>query len=150
MIFEPVPAVLEEMQTGAKRNLGPNDSEIIAREWLERIGAENLTYQGDPSLEGPPDWVGEYKGREVAVEVVGLHDREGWEREVEIAFARELQNLIEEESARGEQAPQWHSRCECDPRESQSSTGDQRAWKERVREALSTPGLVLCQPLHFG
>ena len=135
------PMMLEVMRMSSNRNAGPKDSEICVGDWLKEIGAENLQYLGSKDQEGPPDWVIRYEGEEVAVEVSLLHDPAGWGRSSEVfAFQHELEKLIEEESVRTATAPQWHARCEYDPRESKSSIRNQEEWKSRARRALSTPG----------
>ena len=66
---------------GKNRNR-PKDSEIPVEEWLRQIGATNIRYTGGLS-QGPPDFVIEYCGEEIAVEVTLLHDVEGWGRTTE-------------------------------------------------------------------
>ena len=124
----------------SNRNAGPKGSEIWIEGWLKQIGAEKVEYVGSKDQDGPPDWVIVYEGKTVAVEVSLLHDSAGWGKTSEVAFGQELAKLIKEESGRGATAPQWHARCEYDPRESKSSIRNQKEWKARARKALSTPG----------
>ena len=127
-----------------KRKEGPKGSEISVGEWLVQIGATNIQYVGAEAGGGPPDWVMEYEGEEVAVEVCLLHDTEGWnkkeQRRIKTAFEKELRELIEEESARGETAPRWHACCEYDPRECTSSIRNREEWRKEARTALRTQG----------
>lgn len=126
----------------SKRKNGPKGSEIPIGQWLRQIGARNVQYVGSKDQDGPPDWVIEYEGETVAIEVCLLHDPAGWGKTREIvAFERELAKLIEEESVRGAKARQWHARCEYDPRESKSSIREQEEWKSKARKALRTRGL---------
>ena len=124
----------------SERNSGPKGSEIAIGEWLKQIRAENVKYVGSKDQDGPPDWVIEYKGDKVAIEVCLLHDPAGWGKTSEAAFERELAKLIQEESIREAKAPQWHVRCEYDPRESKSSIRKQEEWKSKARKALRTSG----------
>ena len=125
-----------------KRKNGPKGSEIPIMEWLTQIRAENVQYVGSKDQDGPPDWVIEYEGETVAIEVCLLHNSPGWGKTREVAFERELAKLIEEEeSVPGAKARQWHVRCEYDPRVSKSSIRKQQEWKSKARKALRTPGL---------
>ena len=124
----------------ANRNAGPKGSEIWIEDWLKEIGAENVQYVGSKDQDGPPDWVIVYEGKTVAVEVSLLHDSEGWGKTSEVAFGQELAKLIKEESGRGATAPQWHARCEYDPRESKSSIRNQKEWKARGPQGFEHAG----------
>ena len=110
-------------------------SEISAREWLEQIGATKIRFVGNGG--GPPDFLIEYVGETIAVEVTRLLHYEGWERDEEIAFERELQTLIEAVWMEGDSTPRWHVRCEYDPRE---PCPPKEMWIEHAREALRTAG----------
>ena len=125
----------------SKRKSGPKGSEIPIGEWLRQIRAERVQYVGSKDHDGPPDWIVEYEGETVAIEVCLLHDSAGWGKSREVfAFERELAKLIQEESVRGAEARQWYARCEYDPRESKSSMRKQQEWKSKARKALRTPG----------
>ena len=120
-----------------KRQDIPQGSEVPVREWLKQIGATDIRYVGDG--DGPPDFLVEYRGEEIAVEVTLLHDSDGWSRTKKYAFERELRRLIEEGS-KEENAPRWHASCEYDPREPHPPSKNGKEWKEKVRKALRTRG----------
>ena len=117
---------------------GPKDSEIPVREWLDQIGATDICYVGDRGE--TPDFEVTYSGERVAVEVARLPPAVGWKKNVEIAFEKELRNLIEE-VARDPGNPRWHSMCEYDARNRCPLPSQAEAWKERARKALLTRGL---------
>lgn len=79
-------------------------------------------------------------GNEIAVEVTLLHDNEGWSRERKEAFHSELWAYIEE-VYKEEGVPIWYIKCEYDPREPRPPKKGDPAWRKRVREALTAPGL---------
>ena len=80
------------------------ESETSAEQWLRRIGATAIRFLGDKREDGPPDYVIEYAGEEVAVEVMLVHHHDGWGNEKEIAFGRKLHDFISE-VLRDENAP---------------------------------------------
>ena len=122
---------------------GPTDSEKSAEEWLRQVGAKRIKYVGQDG-EGPPDFVVEYSGCRVAVEVCLLHDVDGWNkreyRKYKYSFEKQLMALIKEQAARGKNAPRWHASCEYDGVECISSICD-RKWQDEARRALQTPGV---------
>ena len=120
-----------------KGTVGPKGSEIPGEEWLGQIGATGIFYTGAAGT--PPDFVIDYRGDSIAVEVTLLHDQDGWPREVEKAVERNLRRLIEEASNEVEDSPNWHVWCEYDPEQPAGSMGD-GAWKERARKLLRRPG----------
>ena len=124
------------------RQQGPKGSERSAEEWLRQIGATRIQYVGHCA--GPPDFVIEFAGDEIAVEVCLLHDVDGWNkksiRDHRFAFEKELGALIEEEATRQQNAPRWHAYCEYDDVETVSSIRDRAEWKDRARKALRTSG----------
>ena len=122
-----------------QRSDSPKDSEISVEEWLQQVGATEICFSGGSRKEGPPDFIVEYAGEEIAIEVCLLHDRKGWEKTREIAFRKEVEKLIAEESKKTEGAPRWHPRIEYDPRQPESSISD-RKWKKNARRALRTSG----------
>ena len=127
--------------TTRQRFDSPKDSEISVEEWLQQIGATEICFSGGSGKEGPPDFLVEYAGEEVAVEVCLLHDRKGWDKTREIAFRKEVEKLIAEESKETEGAPKWHAALSTILGNQSSSISD-RIWKENARSALrtSTPG----------
>ncbi len=116
---------------------GPRDSEISIQEWLEQIGATDISYVGHQN--SPPDFTIKYSGKTIAIEVARLIPDVGWERKTEIAFERELRTLIEE-VASDPSNPRWHSWCQYDSRDRCPSRSDSETWKERARKALRTGG----------
>ncbi len=119
------------------RHKGPKGSEIPILEWLEQIGATDISYVGDRN--SPPDFTIVYSGKRIAVEVVRLLPNVGWEKTKEIAFERELRNLVEEIASESSN-PRWHSWCHYDPRDSCPSRSESETWKERARKAFRTGG----------
>ena len=101
---------------------------------MERV-ASNVRYVGDG--EGPPDFVVDFRGDEVAVEVMRMLDGVGWPREQRVAFERELEAVVD--SVRNERgAPRWHVRCEYDPSERRPPK-PRGEWVERVFNELRRP-----------
>ena len=82
-----------------KTTQGPKGSEIPGGEWLVQVEATDIKYTGDRGP--PPDFVINYGGETIAVEVTLLHDQEGWPRAIEKAVERDLQRVIEEVSQGG-------------------------------------------------
>ena len=119
------------------RHKGPRGSEIPIQEWLEQIGATDSFYVGDRN--GPPDFTIMYSGKRIAVEVARLLPDVGWGKTTEMAFERELRNLIEE-IASDSSNPRWHSWCKYDSRDRCPSRSESRAWKDRARKAMRTEG----------
>ena len=130
-----LPVVTEAMTR--RRVQSPKDSEISGREWLTQIGAKDIKYTGGRGT--PPDFVINYRGSTIAVEVTLLHGEPGWTKTHEKAFDRELQRVIEEVSEEVDDPPRWHASCEYDPRQPQGSMKD-GAWKDMARTALRRPG----------
>ena len=116
---------------------GPKGSEIPIQAWLEQIGATDISYVGDRN--SPPDFTIMYSGKRIAIEVARLLPDVGWEKKTEIAFERELRNLIEE-IASDSSNPKWHSSCQYDARDRCPSRSESEVWKERARKALRTGG----------
>ncbi len=114
---------------------GPKGSEIPIQEWLEQIGATDISYVGNRN--SPPDFTIMYSGKRIAVEVARLLPDVGWENKTRIAFERELKNLIEE-IASDPSNPRWHSSCQYDSCDRCPSRSESEAWKERARKALCT------------
>ena len=114
---------------------GPKGSEVSIQEWLEQIGATESCYVGGRG--SPPDFTITYFGKRIAIEVARLLPDVGWDKKTEIAFERELRNLIEE-TASDPSNPRWHSWCQYDSRDRCPSRSESNAWKERARKALRT------------
>ena len=75
------------------------DSEQVVRSWFRQIGATDLRFVGDKGKQGPPDWVINYRGDTIAVEVTLLRDeKNGWPRAVEMAVENKLCELVEKVS----------------------------------------------------
>ena len=107
-----------------------------ASTWLNRV-ADKVCYVGNG--EGPPDFVIQWGGTEVAVEVMTMLDGEGWEPTRRIAFERALRDVVE--GVRNETGtPRWHVSCEYDPRVPRPPK-PRGSWEETVRDALRRPGL---------
>lgn len=121
----------------SSRRKRPKGSECPIGQWLEQIGATDIRYVGDRNE--PPDFEIAYSGERVAVEVARLPLAAGWKKDVEIAFERELEQLIEEVVGYPG-SPRWHSWCEYDSRDRCPSRPEAEAWKQRAREALLTEG----------
>ena len=119
------------------RERGPRESEVSVGEWLEQIGATAIEFVGDKCDKGPPDYLIEYDRETIAVEVTRLLPGEGWGRKKETAFKKELEHLIEESKAEGDNTLRWHASCEYDPRE---PCPPKEMWIEHAREALRTAG----------
>ena len=116
---------------------GPKGSEIPIQEWLEQIGATDISYVGDRN--SPPDFTIMYSGKKISIEVARLIPNVGWEKKTEIAFERELRDLIEE-IASDPNNPRWHSSCQYDASDRCPSRSESEVWKERARKALCTAG----------
>lgn len=110
----------------------PKGSETSAEQWLRQIGATSIRFLGDKREDGPPDYVIEYAGEEVAVEVTLVQHNDGWGNEKEIAFGRKLHDFISE-VLRDENAPRWHAlQVEYDEDEQgPPKTGKEHAWWEK-------------------
>ena len=123
------------MQRGAPR-IGPRGSEVPVGIWLETIGAIDVRYVG--AGEGPPDYLLQFGGDEVAVEVTRMLDSRGWPEKQRVAFERALATVVET-VAKEKGAPRWHAWCEYDPsmRRPPKAPGE---WRPVVEENLRTPG----------
>lgn len=117
----------------------PKGSETSAEQWLRQIGATSIRFLGDEREDGPPDYVIEYAGEEVAVEVTLVHDNDGWGKEKEIAFGRKLHDFISE-VLRDENAPRWHVPQQVEYDEDEQGPPQTRKehawWEERLETAL--------------
>ena len=111
----------------------PRGAEAQAGDWLRTV-SDHVVYVGDG--EGPPDFVIECGGGEVAVEVTRMLDGDGWPRDKRIGFERALGGVVQ--SVRDERGtPRWHVFCEYDPREPRPPR-PRGPWVEIVREELRT------------
>ena len=103
---------------------------MVAQEWLRR--QSDLTHVGDVG-EGPPDFLAEFHGVEVAIEVTRLPLGTGMAADRRIAFEAVLQEIVQAVKDDPE-APRWHVLCYVD---------DKQSRPPRLREALlggSGPG----------
>ena len=124
------------MNTMLPRN-GARGSEVPVGDWLGTVGATDVRFVGDG--EGPPDYLVQFGGEEVAVEVTRMLDRKGWPERHRIAFERALAAVVEM-IAREKEAPRWHVWCEYDPK-MKGPPQTNGAWREVVEKSLRTPGL---------
>ena len=113
---------------------GPRGSELVVQEWLQRRSdVVDVHYVGDVG-EGPPDFLANFHGVEVAIEVTSMPLDTGWPEDQRLGFEAELQQVVRSVKDDPE-APRWHVLCEIDDKQPRppKRNGD---WKERVREAL--------------
>ena len=69
---------------------GPRASEFVVHDWLRRRpGLVDVRYVGDLG-EGPPDFLAEFHGVEVAMEVTNMSLDSGWPEEQCVALEEEL------------------------------------------------------------
>ena len=104
--------------------------------WLGTVGANHVRFVGDG--EGPPDYVVQFGGDEVAVEVTRMMDCEGWPENQRIAFERDLAAVVKIVEME-EDAPRWHTWCEYDPRVPRPPKTN-GAWRKLVKERLRASG----------
>ena len=124
---------------GAKQetpHIGARGSEVPVGNWLETVGANHVRFVGEG--EGPPDFVVQFGGAEVAIEVTRMLDGKGWPENQRIAFERDLGAVIKMVE-QDKDAPRWHVWCEYDPRVSRPPK-PRGAWRELVKESLRAPG----------
>ena len=91
-------------------------SERTAYEWLKEVGCTNIEHVGDAAHEGPPDFVAEFGGQQVAVEAVLLQDHV-WREDRRVGFERALGDTIRRYYEGNPDAPRMHVVCEFDPDE---------------------------------
>lgn len=92
------------------------DSEQVVRNWFRQIGATDPCFVGEKGKQGPPDWVINYRGHTIAVEVTLLHDeKNGWTRAREIGVEETLRGLVERVSCEHGSPLAWQVSCEYDP-----------------------------------
>lgn len=103
-----------------------------------QIGAADIRFVGDQH--GPPDFEAKYRNESIAVEVTRIKERIGWRREVELAFAKQLEGFIEETTNGTRDCPRWHASCEYDPRETGSPGKYDQYWRDQARKALQQRG----------
>ena len=115
-----------------------NESEATCKDWLAQIGATDIRFVGDQH--GPPDFEATYRDELIAVEVTRTKERIGWLREFECAFAKQLEEYIEETTNGTRNCPRWHASCEYDPRETRPPGKNDRYWRDQVRKALQQRG----------
>ena len=122
-------------------------SERTACAWLQQVGCTSIEHVGDAAHEGPPDFVAEFRGEEVAVEASLLQEQaeddahgQGWRETERIAFESALRDTIRGYYEENPDAPQWHIVCEFDPQEDgppKLHTKRGHRARDRVAEALS-------------
>lgn len=115
-----------------------NESEATCKDWLAQIGATDICFVGDQH--GPPDFEARYRDELIAVEVTRTKERIGWSRELEFAFAKQLEDYIQEITNEIRNCPRWHASCEYDPRETRPPRKNDRYWRDQVRRALQERG----------
>lgn len=93
----------------------------------------DIRYVGDLG-EGPPDFLAEFHGEEVAIEVTRMPLDSGWPEDQRIAFESELRQVVQSVKDDPE-ATRWHVLCHIDYRQPRPPKRNGH-WKERVREAL--------------
>ncbi len=116
-----------------------NPSEATCNEWLTEIGATETCFVGDQP--GPPDFEATYReDKSIAIEVTRTKEPISWQLELEFAFAKQLEEYIEEITNGTRNCPQWHASCEYDPRETRPPGKDDLYWRDKVQEALQQRG----------
>lgn len=123
------------------------DSEQIVRSWFRQIGATDLRFVGDKRKQGPPDWVINYRGDTIAVEVTLLRDeKSGWRRDVEVAVENKLCELVEKVSHEHGSPLAWQVLCEYAPKQPPRTMGAGK-WEDRALAILrSAPSAA---PVHL-
>ena len=114
----------------------PRGSEVPVGKWLVSIGATDVRYVGGG--EGPPDYIVQFGGHQVAVEVSKMLDGMGWPEEQRIAFEATLRSLLERVMAEVG-APQWHTWCEYDPTTPRPPPA-KGPWRKLLAETLRVQG----------
>lgn len=113
---------------------GPRGSELVVQDWLQgRPDLVDVRFVGDAGP-GPPDFVAEFRGQEVAIEVKKMPLGMGWPEKRRRAFQTELQQVVQ--SVKDDpKAPRLHVLCTTDPRQPEPPKRN-GAWKGRLRAAL--------------
>ena len=113
---------------------GPRGSELVVQDWLRRQpDIVDVRYVGDAGA-GPPDFLAEFHGVEVAIEVTKMPLNMGWPEDRRLGFQAELQRVAQ--CVMGNpKVPRLHVLCTADARQPEppKPNGD---WKEWLREAL--------------
>ena len=112
------------------------DSEKVVGDWLRQIGATELRHMGGKSRPGPPDWVINYKGHTIAVEVTLLTNKQNrWPHDMKIGVERKLCRLAEKVSREHGSPLRWLVQCEYDPKQPRSAMGPGK-WEDRALKTL--------------
>lgn len=106
----------------------------MVQDWLQRrSGVVDVHFVGDVG-EGPPDFLADFHGEEVAIEVTKLPLRMGWREDQRLGFQAALRRVVR--SVKDDpKAPRLHVLCDIDARQPgpPKPSGD---WKERVKDVL--------------
>ena len=112
------------------------DSEQVVSNWFRQIGATDPCHVGQSENQGPPDWVINYSGHTIAVEVTLLHNKkEGWSRTVEISVEDKLCRFVERVTSEHGSPLIWQVECEYDPNPSTEPMKPGK-WENRALEIL--------------
>ena len=113
---------------------GPRESELVVRDWLQRRSdLVEVRFVGDAG-EGPPDFLAEFHGVEIAIEATRMPLKLGWREDRRRGFEAALQQVVR--SVQDDpKAPRWHVLCAIDARQPGPPKGN-GDWKERLHEAL--------------
>ncbi len=118
------------------RQDAPKDSEIPAMIWLKQIGMTEIRFVGRGHGIGPPDFIGEYRGKKIAVEVCLLPNESGWGRRKETAFEKKLEALLRKIESEEKIVPGFHWICEYDERDPLPKKACFERLKGKVRAAV--------------
>ena len=128
------------------------DSEHVVGAWLRQIGATDRRpvgkkRKGEKQTQGPPDWLVNYGGETIAVEVTLVRDnKDGWPRDMEMAVEKKLCELVEQASLEHGSPLAWQVVCEYAPELPAEMMGT-GTWEQRalgiLRRAASAAPILL-------
>ena len=134
------------------------DSEQVVGGWLRQIGATDRRpvgkrRKGEKQNQGPPDWVINYRGGTIAVEVTLLRsEKNDWSRRMEIGVENSLCELVKKVSLEYGSPLTWHVVCEYAPEQPPKTMGVGK-WEHRalaiLRSAASAAPVHLEERLLF-